>query len=240
MEPTTLIVIIIGIFFGFFVQSVIGFAGALIAMPILLLVIGLTDAVTYVTIFYCFSSAYLVAKEWKNIDKKIVLSIILSSLVGVAIGTWVLTFGNPKFLKKALGVFILLYVTYTYFDKKEKRNWSKLEFLFGFLGGFSATLFSIGGPMYVIIVKNITPNVKIFRATMFGVLGVVTYMRIPALVIGGLLNSTHLYYSLFIFPFFVFSIYLGKKMYTVLNEATLKKGLLVLLIISGFMLILKP
>lgn len=239
METTTLIVVIIGIFCGFFVQTVIGFAGALVAIPILLLVIGLTDAISYVTLFYGFASIYLVAKEWKDINKKIVISIIISSVIGVVAGTWVLTFGDPQFLKKVLGVFILAYVVYTYFDKKDSRDLSKLKFFFGFLGGFCSAVFSIGGPMYVIIVKNITPNIKIFRATMFGILGLVTFIRIPALAYTGLLNETHLYYALYIFPFFILSIILGKKMYSVLKEETLKKGLLILLLLSGFILLLK-
>ncbi len=237
METTVLIVVILGIFIGYYVQTVIGFAGALVAMPILLFVIGLTDAISYVTIFYGLGSIYLVAKEWRDVDKKIVVSIILSSIIGVAIGTWVLkTYGDQQFLKKALGIFILAYVVYTYFDKNDTRDWSKLKFFFGFLGGFSSSVFSIGGPMYVIIVKNITPNIKIFRATMFGILGVVTFMRIPALAYTGLLNETHLYYSLYIFPFFVLAIILGKKTYSLLDEAVLKKILLVLLLLSGLVL----
>lgn len=239
METTALIVIILGIFFGNFVQTVIGFAGALVAIPILLLVIGLTDAISYVTIFYAISSVYLTIKEWKDVDKNTVVSIIISSLIGIAIGTWILTFGDPQFLKRALGIFILIYVVYTYFDKNETRDMSKLKFFFGFLGGFSSSLFSIGGPMYVIIVRGVTSNMKIFRATMFGILSLVTVIRIPALAFTGLLDGTHLYYSLYIFPFFILSIYLGKKMFDVLNEIIFKKILLILLLLSGLVLTFK-
>lgn len=239
METAALIIIIVGIFCGFFVQTVVGFAGALVAMPILLFVLDLPDAISYVTLFYGFASIYLVAREWRDINKKVIIGLIISSIIGVIVGTWVLSFGNPQFLKKALGVFILLYVAYTYFDKKESRNWSKLEFLFGFLGGFFSSIFSIGGPLYVIIVKNVTPNMKIFRATMFGVLGMVTFLRIPALAYTGLLNETHLYYSLYVFPFFILAIVLGKKMYSLLNEVMLKKGLMFLLLLSGIVLTFK-
>ena len=71
---------------------------------------------------------------------------------------------------------------------------------------------------------------------MFGILGVITFMRIPFLAYAGLMTLDHLYYSLYILPFFILSIVLGKKMYSVLNEEVLKKGLLALLFISGLAL----
>jgi uncharacterized membrane protein YfcA len=236
MGTTALIIIIIGIFCGFFVQTVVGFAGALVAMPILLFALDLPDAISYITIFYAIASVYLIYKERKNIDREVILRLIISSLIGVVLGTWVLTFGSPQFLKRALGVFILLYVVYTFFDKKKTRNWSKIEFLLGFSGGFFSGLFSIGGPLYVIIIKNVTPDINIFRATMFGIMGVITFMRIPFLAYAGVMTVDHLYYSLYVFPFFVLAIVLGKKMYFVLNEEALKKGLLALLFISGLVL----
>jgi hypothetical protein len=50
-------------------------------------------------------------------------------------------------------------------------------------GRFSFSgVFSSGGPLYVVVVKNETSDVKTFRATMFGILGLVTMMRIPVLI----------------------------------------------------------
>ena len=237
MATTALIIIIIGIFCGFFVQTVVGFAGALVAMPILLFALDLPEAISYITIFYAIASIYLIYKERKNIDRKVIVRLIMSSLIGTALGIWLLTCGSPDFLKRALGIFILVYVCYTFFKKKGKQNWSKLEFVFGLTGGFFSGLFSIGGPLYVIIVENVTPDIKTFRATMFGILGVVTFMRIPFLAYTGVMTIDHLYYSLYILPFFALSIILGKKMYAVLNEELLKKGLLALLFISGLVLV---
>ncbi|MCC1484580.1 sulfite exporter TauE/SafE family protein [Winogradskyella immobilis] len=236
MTTAALIIIIIGIFCGFFVQTVVGFAGALVAMPILLFVLDLPEAISYITIFYAIASIYLVYIERKNINRKVVLRLIISSFIGTGIGTSLLTLGSPDVLKRALGVFIIAYVIYAFFNNNKKRNWSKLEFLFGLLGGFFSGLFSIGGPLYVIIVKNVTPDINTFRATMFGVLGAVTFIRIPFLTYSGVMTLEHLYYSLYILPFFILAIILGKKMYSVLNENLLKKGLLALLLVSGIVL----
>jgi len=239
MSLVILLIVGLGIFTGFFIQTLIGFAGALIALPILLLVLGLQDAIAYISIFYFFSSVYLIAQEWKLIDKKIILKLAFATILGVGLGIWVLAHGKPLFLKKALGVFILLYVSYTIYAKDKVFKQSKLTFLFGLAGGFFSGLFSTGGPLYVIIVKDSSVTMQSFRATMFGILGLITAVRIPTLYSAGILNVEQLGYSLYIMPFFILAIYLGKKAYAKLNEVVLKQGVLALLFLSGIMLVFK-
>lgn len=237
MSVVILLIVGLGIFTGFFIQTLIGFAGALIALPILLLVLGLQDAIAYISIFYFFSSVYLIAQEWKYINRKIILKLAIATILGVALGIWVLAHGKPLFLKKALGVFILLYVSYTIYAKDKVFKQPKLAFLFGLAGGFFSGLFSTGGPLYVIIVKDSSITMQSFRATMFGILGLITAVRIPTLYTAGILNIEQIQYSLYIMPFFILAIYLGKKAYVKLNEVVLKQGVLVLLFLSGVMLV---
>lgn len=232
-----LLLLIIGIFVGFFIQTIIGFAGALIALPFLLLVMPLPSAIAYLSIFYFVSTPYYVFKEWENIDKGLLKNLAISSLVGVIAGIVLLIYAKPILLKKALGVFIILFVLNSLRPKKELKLGSKMKYTFGFLGGFFSGVFSTGGPLYVMVVKNVTPNVKVFRATMFGVLGIVTLVRIPVLAIGGILTLGQFYNSLIVLPFFILAIFLGKKVYLKLNEVILKNIILVLLALSGVILL---
>ena len=237
MTFTVLLVLGLGIFLGFFIQTLIGFAGALIALPILLLVLGLQDAIAYISIFYFFSSVYLIAQEWKHIDRKIILKLAIATVLGVGLGIWVLAHGKPLILKKALGIFILLYVSYTIYAKDKVFKQPKLNFIFGLAGGFFSGLFSTGGPLYVIVVKNSAVSMKSFRATMFGILGLITAIRIPTLYTAGILNAEQLLYALYIMPVFILAIYLGKKAYVKINEVLLKRGVLAMLFLSGIMLV---
>lgn len=109
MDYNLLILLGTAIFCGFFVQTVVGFAGSLIALPILLIGLRLPDAIAYISIFYLFSSISLVYKEWKYIDKNVIKKFSITSIIGIIT---VLTFSQPILLKKALGVFVLLYVAY--------------------------------------------------------------------------------------------------------------------------------
>jgi uncharacterized membrane protein YfcA len=239
MQIDVLLILTLGIFLGFFIQTVIGFAGALIALPILLISIALPEAISYISIFYFLSSIYLVPKEWKDIDKKIIMKLALTSIIGVAAGISVLNYGNPIFLKKVLGIFIILYVIYSFFSKGKIKNTSLLEYVLGVFGGFFSGLFSTGGPLYVIIVKNTAMDIKTFRATMFGILGLVSIIRMPMIIFSGILKLSHLYYALFILPFFFLALFLGKKMYLKLNEELLKNCVLLALLFSGLALTFK-
>lgn len=234
---TTLLLLTIGIFAGFFIQTVIGFGGALIALPFLLLVMPLSEAVSYISIFYLISSPIYVYKEWDQIDKNLLKKIAFSSFFGVLVGIIVLVYGKPLILKKALGIFIILFVLNSLRIQKKLLLFPKTKHFLGFLGGFFSGVFSTGGPLYVLIVQNETTDVKTFRATMFGTLALVTLMRIPVLVAGGVMNMTQVYNSLYVLPFFILALFLGKKVYLKLNEPLLKKVVLGLLLISGLMLV---
>ncbi|WP_363322584.1 sulfite exporter TauE/SafE family protein [uncultured Dokdonia sp.] len=234
-----ILLLIIGIFIGFFIQTIIGFAGALISLPFLLFVMPLPEAISYITIFYAISSPIHIYKEWERIDKRLLKKLILSSIIGVVIGGAVLLYSQPAVLKKALGVFIILFVINKLKSKSDFKFSPKIEYVFGFLGGFFAGVFSTGGPLYVIAVKNAVIDLKTFRATMFAILGLVTLVRIPVLVFGGVLQFEQFYYVLLVLPFFILALFLGKKVYLRLNEATLTKVVLGLLMISGIMLLIK-
>lgn len=237
MNSDILIVLGIAIFCGFFVQTLIGFAGSLISLPILLLAVKLPDAIAFISIFYLFSSAFMVHKEWQNIDKSTIMRLTITSIIGVILGIAVLAYSKPVILQTGLGIFILLYVVYVLFGKSELVLGRKTNWAFGVMGGFFSGVFSTGGPLYVISVKNTVQEAKSIRATMIGVLALVTLIRIPALSISGVLNFQHLKMSLVILPIFFLAQFLGTKLFPKVNEAQFKKILLFLLCLSGLALI---
>ncbi len=230
-------ILAIGIFVGFYVQTVIGFAGSLMALPILLLKMDLPDAIAYISIFYLFSSIFLISKEWRNIDKKIILQLAFASIIGVIIGIAVLTYTKPIILKRGLGIFILLYVLYISFGKRKIKLNKTGVIGFGVMAGFFSGIFSTGGPLYVICVENTVKNIKAFRATMIGVLGLVTITRVPALAVSGILNFGHLKMTILVFPIFLFAQFLGKRTFMKIEERLFQRSLILLLSISGMIMI---
>jgi uncharacterized membrane protein YfcA len=101
------------IFAGFFIQTIIGFA-CLIALPSSVRN-ALLESGLY--LFYDLRPIY-VYREWQYIDKSLIKKMAFLSFFGV-LGYFVLMYGKPLILKKALGVFIILFVLNSLRVKKE-------------------------------------------------------------------------------------------------------------------------
>jgi uncharacterized protein len=234
-----MIIIAAAISLGFFVQTTIGFAAALTALPILLIALDLPDAVALLSIFFASFSLILVPKNWHNIDKKIFLKLGISSILGVYLGAQLLTtYGHLTILTKILGVLILLYIGYTHLKKKKIKAFQKGAPIFGFIGGIFSGLFSTGGPIFVAYINNNLKSAIHMRATIIGALGITNISRIPIFIEKDLLTLEIFKQALIIAPAFLLAIYLGHHFHKQIKEQTLKNLITVFLAISGVALIL--
>lgn len=231
--------LIVGVAFGFYVQTVVGFGAALVAIPIIIHVLNLQEAVALMSIFFLIFSIVLIYKNRQFIDKAIILEMSVGILVGLVLGITILKFGNPIVLKKGLGVFLVLYVIYSYVKKQKIKLIKKLGLLFGFLGGFFGGLFSTGGPFFVIYIYNKLNKSRLVRATIIGVLGIIDFLRVPILIYSGILTYKVLVVSLYVLPFFFLSLFLGQKTHHRINENTFRNAVMVLLVLSGVSLIVR-
>lgn len=172
-------------------------------------------------------------------DKKILLTLGITSGIGTIIGIEVLLQSNLLIVKKILGIMIILYVLHSIYIKTAAHiKWiNKLGPIFGFVGGFSAGLFSHGGSILVIYINNKLNNAHAVRATIIGVLAVGNLIRIPALIEGNLLNYQNLPLILASFPAFILAIFLGHIFKNKISENLLKKLTLTFLFIAGIVLL---
>ncbi|MBU0529780.1 sulfite exporter TauE/SafE family protein [bacterium] len=239
MEITHLLILIIGVGLGFYIQTVVGFAAALVALPIILSVLQIQEAVSLMAIFFLIFAIIFMYKDWKDMDKKTIIELGLGMLIGSIIGTYILKFGNPITLRKGLGILILLYVIYTYAKKSKIKCFRKLGILFGLLGGFFSILFAAAGPFFAVYINNKVDKSRIIRATLIGILGINSLVRVLLLITSGILTVNIFISSLYILPFFLLALYFGHKTYNKINENMFKNVLLILLIISGISLIIR-
>lgn len=228
----------IGIFFGFFVQTIIGFGAQLIAIPIHLTLLNLHQSLGIISVYFLIFSMTFFYVNWKDADKKIVWELSLNSLVGLAIGIYILKYGDLGILKKLLGIFILADVFYETRRKVKIDRYKRLGPVFGFIGGIFAGLFGSGGPVFVTYINNKLEKAKNIRATIIIVFGVINIFRFLLLVNTQIINKEVLWESFLVLPFFVLSIFLGHKMLHKINEELFKKLVLTFLILSGLSLII--
>lgn len=239
MDLITFSILSLGVFLGFFVQTIAGFAAGLIVVPIFCIVLSLPEANALMSIFLLLFSALMIRKNWHHIDKKIILEMLPGIILGLVLGVYVLKFGNPIILKKLLGIFIILYVIYTRIKKIEIKLFKKLGLLFGLLGGFASGVFSSGGQFLIVYIHNKLDNSRLVRATVIGSLAVGNFLRVPLLIANNVLTLDIFVKSLYVLPFFALTLFLSHKLYKKISENTLKNVIIVFLLFSGIFLIIR-
>ncbi|MCJ7507228.1 MAG: sulfite exporter TauE/SafE family protein [candidate division Zixibacteria bacterium] len=239
MDWIVLLVVGLAIFCGFFVQTIIGFAASVIAVPIILFVCKLQDAVATMAILLFVFSFILVLKNYKEIDKNMLLEMGIGIILGIIVGVVVLRNANPIILKKGLGVFVVLYALYSLNKQKTIEIFKRLGLLFGFVGGIFSGLYTTGGPVYVTYITNKLSKASNLRATIIGVMGVSNLARLPILFANNLVPFHCIKIAIFVSPLFILSLYLGHIVYPKINECLFKRIVLAVLLISGLILIVK-
>jgi uncharacterized membrane protein YfcA len=237
LEVLVVLVILIGIFAGFFVQSTIGFAGALVALPILMIGMKLPDAICYVSIFYLISSGFLTYHHWAAVDKRVIVQMIIVSVIGISLGIYVLSYGKPVLLKRGLGLFVLVYILYSLLDKDKLAFLARMGAPIGLVGGFFSGRFSTGGPVYMVYVRSKISDMASIRATMIAITGITTMIRLPMLAFNNILHVNHLVNALYMLPVFLLAQRLGQNAYGQLNEITYRRVILAFLGVSGLSLL---
>lgn len=164
-----------------------------------------------VSIFQFFVG-FLILKNYKQVAWHIIPPMMIGMIIGVAIGVHSLAFFDLRTLRYILSLYILLYLTKSYFFPSLSA--SRESYLggvtAGLFGGFFQGSLSTGGPNLVIYLKKLIPDSKSFRATMIFWLSVANIARIPFSYRQNLYTNEIIHLTKFIFPLFILATALGQ------------------------------
>lgn len=231
------IIIAISFAIGFFIESIIGFGGGLIAYAILGFFIDIKQMVLSGLYIGTCSSAYIFYTDRKSFDRKIFQSILPLSFIGVIIG--VLAFGllSARSLSLAFGlVLLLLSIKILFFETYilPKIFRSKLILL----GGISQGSFGIGGPFWVNAVQNEFKTKSNLRTTMAMCFVFFNLVRVVQLSLQGDFNLA-LFVDIWwvIIPVFV-AVKLGHLLHKKMSVGFFKKMVALMTMLASFKFLL--
>lgn len=165
----TILPVIGVIFVATLVRSAFGFGEALIAVPLLALLIPVEEAVPLATLFSITVAAFVVVHDWQKVHLRTAGWLVISTLAGIPVGLWLLTAVADWIVKALLACVIISFSMYCLLSRSQLQlKNDRLAWLFGFAAGVLGGAYGMNGPPLVIYGSLRHWSPQHFRATLQG------------------------------------------------------------------------
>jgi uncharacterized protein len=170
MSDGWLIVWVLGvIFLATLIRSAFGFGEALVAVPLLALLLPVEVAAPLAVLVSITVAAVIVLEDWRKVHLGSAWRLVLATLFGIPLGLLLLTAAPGPVVKAALAVVIIAFSAYCLARRTplELRD-DRLAWLFGFVAGVLGGAYGMNGPPLVIYGALRRWPAEQFRATLQG------------------------------------------------------------------------
>jgi uncharacterized membrane protein YfcA len=240
MDGLTLPIFLLATFAGALVAGLSGFAFGLVAASLWLYILSPLQTATLIVAFGLIVQGYSVWKLRRALDWHKLWPFVAGAAIGVPVGVALLTWANPHSVRVGVGVFLVLYSLYAFFRPTLRPvigGGAVADAGVGFLNGILGGITGLAGILVTIwsglrgwpkdvqrtIFQPVAVSIFLMSALWLGAAGTITSETIMLFVIG--------------LPFLMAGTWLGLKLFGKIDEATFRKIVLALLLLSGLGLI---
>lgn len=225
MDILTLEVLLV-VFFATVIRSTFGFGEALVAVPLLALMLPVRIAAPLAVLLSITIAAVVIVQDWRKIHVGSAGWLLASALPGIPLGILLLTNAHQDAVKAVLAMVIVLFSGYFLLGKKppelrrDSRSWLlSCGFCSGVLGG----AYGMNGPPLVIYGAMRRWSPQHFRATLQAYFLPASFIAMAAYYASGLWVPAVTHYYLVSLPVTVPAIFLGRVLnHRLPGEAFLK------------------
>ena len=227
-------------FAGAFVAGVSGFAFGLVAASLWLYVLTPLQSASLIIGFGLLVQGYSVWKLRRALEWRKLWPFMLGAVIGVPLGVSLLARADPRSVRIAVGAILIAYSLYALLRPKLKVADSVppiADVTVGFVNGLLGGLTGLAG-IVVTIWCNLRGLPKEVQRAIFQPVAVLVF-AMAALWLGAKGSLTLETAKLFALglPFLFAGTWLGLKLFSRIDEATFRKVVLVLLLVSGVALL---
>jgi uncharacterized membrane protein YfcA len=161
--------VLVVLFVATLIRSAFGFGEALIAVPLLALLMPVEVAVPLAVLLSITVAGVVVVQYWHKIHLRSASWLILFSLVGIPLGLLVLTTVAEAVIKAILGLLTMAFSLYCLFSRRQfELRTDRLAWVFGFGAGVLGGAYGMNGPPLVVYGALRRWSPEQFRATLQG------------------------------------------------------------------------
>lgn len=238
--PLDLTIFLTTTFVSAFVAGLSGFAFGLVAASIWLYILTPLQTATLIVAFGLVVQGYSVWKLRRSLNWGKLWPFLIGAAIGVPVGVTILTWANPAHVRAGIGVFLIVFSLYALFRPAMKpitAGGAPIDACVGFLNGVLAGVTGLAG-ILVTIWCGLRGWPKDQQRTIFQPVAVAIF-AMSAVWLGAkiVISAETIRLFLFGFPVLLAGTWLGMKLYGRIDEATFRKVVLVLVLLSGAALV---
>ncbi|MBU0483768.1 MAG: sulfite exporter TauE/SafE family protein [Proteobacteria bacterium] len=236
MDPRLATALIL--FLGSFIQGLTGFGQALVAIPLLVMVIDIREAVPLCMLNGLIITGFLSLQLKEHVDRRKITPLLIGCLPGIGVGIYLLTNIDAATFKLSMGIMLIAYSMYNLTCHPQPRKLSNIwAYLAGFGTGAISAAFSAGGPpaiIYTTLTGWSKDQMKATLSVFFFLGGIAAAM---AHLYAGLTTISLLKYLIWTIPAVISGVFLGSRLYRRFKTREYIKIVLCVLILMGVMMI---
>lgn len=228
------------IFVATVIRSTFGFGEALVAVPLLALVIPVEVAAPLAVLVSITVAVAIIAQDWHKVHVRSAGWLVLSTLLGIPLGLGLLAEVAEPMVKGLLGVVIILFSVYCLASRRPfalaDDRWA---WFFGFLAGVLGGAYGMNGPPLVVYGTLRRWSAEHFRATLQGYFLPASVVGMAGYWLAGLWVEGVTRYYLMSLPVAVAAIVLGRMLNRRISPQAFIAYLHVALILIGVTLLIQ-
>jgi uncharacterized membrane protein YfcA len=239
MDGLVVIFYLLATLLGGFVSGFSGFAMGLVVSGVWLHIITPIETATLIAGYGLMTQGYGIWQLRRKLSWKNVWPLTLGSAIGIPIGVMLLTYIDATHLRFAVGVLLVLYTTYGLARPAFKpiQIGVPADIAIGLCNGMLGGLTGLGGVISTIScqLRGWPKDVQraVFQPVLFAAFVIISLSLGAA---GALTEHTLRLYALGA-PFLLTGLVVGFRLYGKIDDELFRKSVLVLLLLSGFSLI---
>ena len=238
-SATTLLVLVI-LFLSTFIRSALGFGDALIAMPLLAIVVGLQVATPLTAMGATTIAIIILIKAWKKVDIKAAWRLVITTWIGIPIGIFFLKAAPELLVKSLLGIIITGFGLYNLIvpnlPKLLNENWA---YVTGLIAGILGGAYNTNGPPVVIYGMLRRWDSEKFRATLQGYFLPTGAAILISHGIAGMWTPEVVHLYLYSVPVIIGAVLIGGKINQLIPQGKFDKIIYGFLVVMGILLIIR-
>ena len=238
-HATTLAVVAV-LFLATLVRATFGFGEALVAVPLLALVIPVEVAAPVAALVSVTVAAVVIAQDWRAVHARSAGRLVLATLAGIPLGLWLLTRVAEPVVKALLAIVIIAFALHALArGARHLLGDDRWAWPFGFAAGVLGGAYGMNGPPLVVYGALRGWSPRQFRATLQGYFLPASLVGVAGYAATGLWTRAVSRYYLVSLPAIVAALVLGRLLHRRLDGPRFLRWVHVTLAAVGGILLLQ-